>query len=203
MIAETALPSKSGRIVLVPPSESDDQPFAALRSDPETRRHLRFFPEHFSVADARAMRLARDADPTMIPYNIHTLSATDNTPAGTFVGATALTHIETDYGRSCETGILISPAFFRTGLATDTLYTLLTNAFEDRKFHRVEFITAVDNLGMRAWLEKAGVTLEGTRRGFWYGAGPDGFTDVAMYGILEAEWATVKGRLDDQMKQRR
>ncbi|KAJ7018368.1 acyl-CoA N-acyltransferase [Mycena alexandri] len=197
MIADAAIKSKSGRIILVPPPERDDEAVAAMRSHPETRRHLPFFPEHLSLTDVAAMRLKRDADPTMIPYNIHTLAATPDTPAGTFVGATALTHIQ---GRSCETGILIAPAFFRTGMATEALYTLMEHAFEERKFHRVEFQTAVDNMPMRTWLVKAGATLEGTRRGYWTGAGADGYTDVTMYGILEGEWlATVKGRLEAQL----
>ncbi|KAJ7784088.1 acyl-CoA N-acyltransferase [Mycena metata] len=199
MIADATIKSKSGRIILVPPPERDDEAVAAMRTHPDTRRHLPFFPEHFSLADAAARRVERDIDPTMVVYNIHTLAATPDTPAGTFVGATALTHIQTDY-RSCEAGILIAPAFFRTGMATETLYMLLEHAFEERKFHRVEFQTAVDNLAMRTWLVKAGATLEGTRRGYWCGVGADGYTDVAMYGILEEEWlATVKGRLEAQL----
>ncbi|KAJ7130966.1 acyl-CoA N-acyltransferase [Mycena filopes] len=198
MIPEASLPSKSGRIILVPWAERDDEAFAAMRSHPETRRHLKFFPVQFSVADARVMRLQRDADPTMIPYNIHILGDHPDYPEGTFVGATALTHIDTDYGRSCETGILVSPAFFRTGMATEALHTLIAHAFEERKFHRVEFFTVVGNAPMRAWLDKVGVTFEGTRRGYW-GTEADGYDDVCMYGILKEEWSTVKGKIEAQM----
>ncbi|KAJ7462078.1 acyl-CoA N-acyltransferase [Mycena latifolia] len=199
MILTAELPSKSGRVTLIPPPESDDACVAALRCHPETRRYLRYFPEHFSVADARARRLARESDPTLVDFHIHTL----NPPAdalSSFVGSTGIFRIDTEYGSTCEVGILISPAYFRGGLATDALYTVLTYVFEERKIHRAEFQTGADNLAMRGWLEKAGATLEGTKRGVWSDPVTGGYTDVCIYSILEEEWTeTVRGRLEARM----
>ncbi|KAJ7018370.1 acyl-CoA N-acyltransferase [Mycena alexandri] len=170
MILDGAITSRSGRIALVPPSETNDAATAALREHSETRRYLRYFPEHVSVDDAPDVR--------------------------TFVGTTGIFHVETEYGSSCEVGILISPEYFRGGLATDALYTVLAYVFEERKLNRAEFNTGVDNLGMRRWLEKAGATLEGTQRQKWLDPGV-GYTDVCKYSILHEEWiATVKGRLE-------
>ncbi|KAJ7682118.1 acyl-CoA N-acyltransferase [Mycena polygramma] len=198
MILDVALPSKSGRLTLVPPSEIDDAPTAALRSHPETRRYLRFFPEHVSPADACARRLSRVDDQTVVDFNIHVLGSPD--ASSTFVGSTGIFRIDTQNGNTCEVGILISPEYFRGGLATDALYTVLVYVFEERKFHRVEFQTGADNLAMRGWLENAGATLEGQKRHLWSDPTTGAYTDVCLYSILAEEWTTmVKGKLEARM----
>ncbi|KAJ7108671.1 acyl-CoA N-acyltransferase [Mycena epipterygia] len=183
--------SRSGRIVLVPPAEEDDTAVAALRSHPETRRYLPFLPTHLSVADAHAHRLARAADATRISFNIHALPAK-------FVGTVGITHINIE-SNSCSIGILISPDAVRGGVATDALYTVLTYAFEQLKVHRAAFHTAVDNVGMRGWLDKAGAKLEGIQRESW-SDGMGGYINVCLYSILQAEWVgTVKPRLEERI----
>ncbi|KAJ7102641.1 acyl-CoA N-acyltransferase [Mycena crocata] len=195
----TTLPSKSGRLTLIPPPETDDASVSVLRSHPEIRRYLRYFPEHCSVADASARRQSRARDSTVLDFHIHASTAAPGA-ASTFVGSTGIFRIDNEYGRSCEVGILISPDYFRGGLATDALYTILVYVFEDRKFHRAEFQTGADNAAMRGWLEKAGATLEGRKRDIWSDPTTGGYTDVCMYSILEEEWiATVKGRLEAKM----
>ncbi|KAJ6560288.1 hypothetical protein B0H19DRAFT_1147128 [Mycena capillaripes] len=171
MILDAAIPSKSGRLTLVPPLEADDAATAALRCRPETRRYLRFFPEHVSPSEARARRLSRAPDQTLVDFNIHALNAAADAKS-TFVGTTGIFRIDLEYGSSCE----------------------------ERKIHRAEFQTGVDNLAMRGWLEKAGATLEGKKRDRWSDPTTGGYTDVCMYSILEEEWmATVKGRLEERI----
>ncbi|KAJ7755833.1 acyl-CoA N-acyltransferase [Mycena metata] len=202
MILDGAIASKSGRIALIPPSETDDTATAALRAHPETRRYLRYFPEQVSVDDARTRRLSRATDTTLVDFNIHARNAGKNgvDEVRTFVGTTGIFHVETEYGSWCEVGILISPEYFRGGLATDALYTVLVYVFEERKLHRAEFNTGADNPGMRGWLEKAGATFEGTQRQKWLDPGV-GYTDVCKYSILREEWfATVKGRLEAKIE---
>ncbi|KAJ7130967.1 acyl-CoA N-acyltransferase [Mycena filopes] len=211
MILDVAITSKSGRIILVPPASDEDDGFVAeLRAHPETRRYLRYFPERVSVADARARRLSRASDPTLVDFHIYNVNpARDGlrvdkgavaAPAHTFVGTTGIFHVELEYGSACEVGILISPEYFRGGLATDALYTVLVYVFEERKFNRAEFNTGADNAAMRGWLENAGAALEGTQRQLWVDPGV-GYTDVCKYSILYAEWtATVKGRLEAKIE---
>ncbi|KAJ6536738.1 acyl-CoA N-acyltransferase [Mycena vulgaris] len=203
MILTADLPSKSGRLTLIPPPDSDDESVATLRCHPETRRYLRYLPEHFSAADARARRLARALDPTLVDFHIHAAN-TGNRPdalsESIFLGTTGIFRIDIEYGLSCEVGILISPAHVRGGLATHALHTVLAYVFEQRKMHRAEFQTGVDNLAMRGWLEKAGAALEGTKRGVWADPGTGGYTDVCVYSILEEEWReSVSGRLEARM----
>ncbi|KAJ7248495.1 acyl-CoA N-acyltransferase [Mycena rebaudengoi] len=150
---------------------------------------------HFSTEDARARRLARADDKELVDFNIHALLTESGTP--TFAGTTGIFKINTDHASSCEVGILINPAFFRGGLATDALYTVLAYVFEERKLHRAVFQTSVHNAAMCGWLERAGATLEGTEREAWTD-GRGGYTDVRLYSVLDREWVpgSVKGNLE-------
>ncbi|KAJ6515361.1 acyl-CoA N-acyltransferase [Mycena sanguinolenta] len=195
MFLDVTLPAKSGRLTLVPPSEADDVFVAALRCHPETRRYLRYLPEFVSVDDARDRRLLREPDPTLVDFNIHALTTRADAPS-TFIGTTGVFKIE-EVNKSCEVGILISSDYFRGGFATEALHRVLVYVFEERKFHRAEFITSADNMAMRGWLDKAGATLEGTKREAWADPTTGGYDDACVYGILQEEWmATVKGRLE-------
>ncbi|KAF8162399.1 hypothetical protein K438DRAFT_296244 [Mycena galopus ATCC 62051] len=111
------LPSQSGRILLVRPREEDDAAIAALRSHPETLRYIPF-REGISLEEARALRIARDADETRVSFHIHLTGGTDSTTLG---GRLGLSHIDKQF-KSCEVGIMINPDYFRGGLATDALY---------------------------------------------------------------------------------
>ncbi|KAJ7108670.1 acyl-CoA N-acyltransferase [Mycena epipterygia] len=196
MILSDPLPSKSGRITLVPPQKVDDAAVAALRCYPETRRYIRFFPEHVSVEESLERRIIREADSSVLDFNIHAL-APGSPPQ--FAGTTGIFRIDNEF-KSCEVGILVSPGSFREGIATDALYTVLAYAFEELKFHRAVFLTRVDNVGMRGWLDRAGATLEGINRESW-SDGKGGFTDVCLYSILEGEWSTsIKARLEERIK---
>src|ERR1700761_3095612 len=130
MILDAALPSKSGRISLVPPAEADDTAVSALRSHPDTRRYLRFFPTHFSPSEARARRLAREGDKSLIDFHIHSRAGDADGPR-TFVGTTGVFHVDTACARSCEVGILIAPDQMRGGLATEALHAVLAFVFAE------------------------------------------------------------------------
>ncbi|KAJ7634654.1 acyl-CoA N-acyltransferase [Roridomyces roridus] len=198
MILSLPLPSTSGRLELAPPEEKNDVAVAALRSHPETRRHLPFFPTHLSAEEARVHRLSRVADPTRIDFHILLRAEPSDSSATKFVGMTSISHIEIDTN-SCEIGIIVSPDSFREGIATEALYTVLAYAFDERKFYRAAFLTAADNAGMRGWLDKAGATLETLQRSRWYYS-EGKFTETCSYSILEDEWAnTVKARLEERM----
>ncbi|KAJ7265503.1 acyl-CoA N-acyltransferase [Mycena haematopus] len=199
MILDVALQSQSGRLALVPPSDKDDACVSALRCHPKARRYLRYFPEFFSIDDARARRLSREPDPSLVDFHIHLLSTAQVNATSTFIGTTGIFGIDTERGSSCEVGILLHPDYFRGGLATEALHRVLVYVFEERKLHRAEFNTSVDNLAMRGWLEKAGATLEATKRDDWSDPDTGGYTDVCVYGILLEEWRAIKGRLEARM----
>ncbi|KAJ7935085.1 acyl-CoA N-acyltransferase [Mycena leptocephala] len=198
MFLDAPLLSKSGRIALVPPTEADDESIAALRSDPRVRRFLRFMPESVSTADMAARRLTQAADKTVLIFNIHALKLR---PDGSLirphlVGQIWMHRMDKSWGSSCEVGITICPRYFRGTLAMDAVYTMLEYAFKELKFHRVVFRTAVDNIIIRSWIERAGGTFEGFERGRW-ADGKGGYEDVCLYSILDREWGgIIKKRME-------
>ncbi|KAJ6557990.1 acyl-CoA N-acyltransferase [Mycena capillaripes] len=198
MILAESLKSMSGRIVLVPPSPSDDAFTAALRCHPETRRYITFFPEHCTPEEARERRISRETDKAIVDFSIYALSPADHESPPKYVGATGIFNIDETF-KSCEAGISIWPDAFRGGVATEALHTVLGYTFEERKLHRVTFQTAADNGRMRGWLERFGATLEGTLRDGW-ADGNGGYIDACLYSILEQEWAqTVKPKMEERI----
>ncbi|KAF7332608.1 Ribosomal-protein-alanine acetyltransferase [Mycena kentingensis (nom. inval.)] len=145
--------SKSGRLSLVPPPESDDAVVAILRAHPATRQYLRDLPTQVALDDAAARRLERKADGTLIEFHIH--NATNE-----FLGSTAISRID-PAGEWCDVSIMVVSEHTRTGVATDALYTLLDYVFGTKEMNRAEFQTAADNVPMRGWLERTGAKLQG------------------------------------------
>jgi RimJ/RimL family protein N-acetyltransferase len=195
MILQGSLSSLSGRVLLVPPSESDDPFVAALRCHPETRRYIPFFPEHCAPDEARDRRISREASKEIVDFSIYAVTSES---APKYIGATMIFNIDETF-KSCEAGVSISPDSFRGGFATDALHTVLTYAFEERRLHRVVFQTATNNIRMRGWLERYEATLEGILRDGW-SDGAGGYTDACLYSILEQEWTqTVKTKMEERI----
>jgi len=191
---EITLISPTGRLHLIPPNAGDDEAVSILRSHPETRRYLRFWPEHTTVEDVRAQREERSEDPRVTTFYMHI----QDPPKPEFAGFCGLLNVDSVM-KSCCIGIVISPAYYKMGLCTETLYTLMKYTFEERGLHRGLFETGVDNVGMRRWLEEvAGVKEESILREAWVDG--DGWLDVAAYTILDWEWRNeVKGRLEKRL----
>lgn len=197
---QISLTSYTGRLKLVPPSLADDERVAILRTHPEIRRYLRFFPESLTLEQVRLAREKQAEDPQITRFNIHVIQSDGST---VFAGMGGIHNIQEDNG-SCEAGILVSPDLHRGGVATDTLYTILEFAFEERHMHRVSFKTGVENVGMRKWLEKvAEADYEGTQRELWKNL--DGsYSDVVEYSILEGEWRQrIRSALQNRLNGRK
>ena len=75
---------------------------------------------------ARRERRARDL--TVVDLDVFLCDDEGINPR--FIGITGLFNIDT-MNETCSVGILIHPAYFRGGYATQTLYTVLKFAFED------------------------------------------------------------------------
>ncbi|KAJ7097573.1 acyl-CoA N-acyltransferase [Mycena epipterygia] len=120
------------------------------------------FPENYTPQDARDRRIVRAADIATVDFNIY--AVTPESPPK-FIGTTAIFDIDSG-SKSCESGVLVDPEWFRGGVATEAMHRVLPYAFEEFKLHRVAFKTGTHNIRIRSWLEWAGATLEG-RLGAW------------------------------------
>ncbi|KAF9529437.1 acyl-CoA N-acyltransferase [Crepidotus variabilis] len=189
------LESPWNRIRLVPPSAEDDEAFAGCRTHPISRRYLRFLPTTMTTEEARLFREKRAEESDRVDFYIQYTKEDGTTSFG---GNGGYFHIDSA-NLACESGIIVHPDLHGKNIATELFYVLLRHIFEDKKLHRVMFITASDNVGMLGWLEKvAGATLEGEMREAWKGL--DGkFASAKAYSILEGEWWDGVKRLEDRM----
>ncbi|KAF5370595.1 hypothetical protein D9758_001972 [Tetrapyrgos nigripes] len=197
-LASLKLKSRTGRIILVRPTEAHDEAIRELRTHPTIRQYLRFLPETITTEEVRKIREDRADDNTRLDFSVHLVD--DSGSVGDFVGGTGLLNTD-EVNNHTDVGIWLSPNVHRGGIGTDSLYTLLSYAFDERGFHKVIFETGADNLNMRGWLEKvAGVTIEGTFRELWRDLINGGYSDAVSYGILEDQWrGQVKGKLEKRL----
>ncbi|KAJ4468312.1 hypothetical protein J3R30DRAFT_3410391 [Lentinula aciculospora] len=193
------LPSRTGRIILKKPIAENDKDVAILRSHPEIRKNLRYYPETFF--DRRCTSSSRNSSYRPHFAHLSRLQQPDADMDGTqkelFIG-TAILHVN-GFHRSCGSGLLITPDKQRGGAETDVIYTLFTNIFEELKLHRTYLKTSSTNVPMRAWLEKvAGARLETEEQEGWLDLiDSRGFSYVSGYAILDWEWhGRVKSALE-------
>ncbi|TDL26358.1 acyl-CoA N-acyltransferase [Rickenella mellea] len=195
------LKSSSGRLLLAPPKPDEDAEVSILRSHPETLRYQPYMPASISPDEVRERREKRAQLPDVIDQNVFLLAFNEEgIEEWKLVGMTGLYNID-QANLSCFSGILVDPSYFREGIASETLLTLLTHAFEDSSMHmhRVTFHTGVDNVRMRTWLEELGVREEFIWKESWK-VEEGVWVDTVGYPIFEGEWrANVKEALKSKV----
>ncbi len=102
-----------------------------------------------------------------------------------FVGLIALKVGSLKYQKA-EVWYKIHPDFWRTGLATEALESILEYGFNKLKLHRREAGCAVENIGSIRVLEKVGMTNEGRRRKVL--PLKSGWSDNFMFAILKEDF---------------
>jgi [ribosomal protein S5]-alanine N-acetyltransferase len=74
------------------------------------------------------------------------------------------------------------------GLGAEAVALMASHLFDEHGAHRVQATTDVENLPMRAVLNRLGFEEEGVLRGFMPAA--EGARDYAMYATTKNDWAT-------------
>lgn len=86
-----------------------------------------------------------------------------------------------------EIGYWLTSAFEGRGLMTRACREIVSHAFEEHAAHRVTIAAAVSNARSRAVPERLGFVFDGVVREAT--RTHEGFSDLAVYGILDREWA--------------
>jgi len=85
-----------------------------------------------------------------------------------------------------ETGYELHRAYWRQGIMTEALPTILTYGFTELGLHRIEAAMDARNTRSRGLLLKLGFTYEGNlRQRFFF---RDQFLDAHYFGLLKDEW---------------
>jgi RimJ/RimL family protein N-acetyltransferase len=89
-------------------------------------------------------------------------------------------------------------AYWRTAVNTEAKLLLLTHAFEDLGFGRVQWKTDARNTRSRSAVQRLGAAFEGIHRREHHM--PDGsFRDTAYFSLLGEEWPAAKARLVERL----
>ena len=194
-------------------------------ADPVTLegRHVRLEPMAPAHADAIAVALAAAAaDGAMWESKVTTIPSPESAHAyveqalselasgaslpfvtierasGKAVGSTRYMNIEAPH-RRLEIGTTwIGKSFQRTAINTEAKYLMLRHAFETLKCIAVDLRTHEKNVQSRAAIERLGAKLDGLLRN--HRIMPDGsLRNTATYSIIDAEWPSIKARLEERL----
>jgi RimJ/RimL family protein N-acetyltransferase len=181
---------------LEPLAESHVQDLFAVGQTPEVWTYLWRGP-FTSVEDTRqwiqgALRDA--ADGSQLPFAILNLAT------GQAVGSTRYLDIARA-DRRLEIGwTWLGQEFWRTPLNTECKYLLLRHAFEALRCLRAQLKTDSRNTRSQRAIERLGAVKEGLLRKHMILRLKENYQrDTVMYSILDAEWPTVKTRLEARM----
>jgi RimJ/RimL family protein N-acetyltransferase len=185
-----------GRRVRLEPLSAAHAPdlFALLAADPSLWRWWRVPPP----ASLPEMEALVAADLAAQERGALVVFAQVEPGTGRPVGATSYLNISRP-DRGLEIGSTwLARAWQRTGVNTEAKYLLLRHAFEDLGAVRVQLKTDLRNLQSQAAIERLGAVREGVLRKHLLVR--DGhIRDTVMYSVVEAEWPTVKSRLEGLM----
>ena len=110
---------------------------------------------------------------------------------GVWAGSTSIANVSNKDKRFEIGWTWIGKSFQQTGLNRACKYLLLSYAFDELGFERVEFKTDARNTASRAAIEKIGGQYEGALRS--HTVMPDGFRRTTVYySILKEEWPGLK-----------
>ncbi len=151
-------------------------------SDPEL--HLitdetPLLPESLPVRRATLERSLAEPDPQAARFTAETIAD------GTVVGSCSLWGLDA-FNQFGHIGISMLPAARGQGYGREVMELLCRYGFRFRNLHRIELETLATNTGMRKLAESCGFVLEGIQREQAYDG--DGFSDIALYGLLRREW---------------
>jgi len=187
-----------------PPSQEDDGNVARLLSKQANMRHLVAMAKTdsggWSEQDGTRRRQQQEVDQTANRgwfCVIKTLDTDD------FIGICGLRSVDWT-NQSAEMGIIVDEEYWGRGVSMQAHLLCLSHAFENLHLHRVTFVTATENAGMRAFCERAiFATHEGTLRDMLARSWSDpsaGFQTMEIYSLLSGEWEKAKASLSAKIE---
>mgnify|MGYP000020274877 CR=1 FL=1 len=207
------------RCRLVPLGHEHDAPLAALQE----AEHLQWMWRQHGLRTAEDRQRFTAwllADPRVLA-----LAVIDERPdapePGAVVGMTTYLGVDPE-DRALEIGhSWLAPRYLGTGINTEMKYLMLRHAFETPLLPpvrptptnpfapewpepgpaaRVQLMTDARNARSRAAIEKIGATFEGVMRKH-APIGHGSFRDSALFSITDNDWARVKARLEQMLRE--
>lgn len=121
--------------------------------------------------------------------------------SGEIVGTTRFHSIVREH-RRVEIGFSwVGLPWQRSPVNTEAKYLLLSYAFEQAHYQRVEFKADCQNEQSCQALLRIGAAREGTLRQYMYSS-HRGARDIALFSIIDCEWPDIKARLEQRLYNR-
>lgn len=171
---------RTERTLLRELTPSDSEALFAMRSDERVMRYIGR-PRATSLQDAADLidRIAGDrAANNSITWGVQHAGSTG------LIGTIGFYRLKPENFTS-EVGYLLHPDHWGQGLMTEALERVTRHGFNSIGFHRIEAITAPENLASRRVLTHCGYRLEGIMRGNFHWQGMQ--LDSAVYGRLRTD----------------
>jgi RimJ/RimL family protein N-acetyltransferase len=180
---------------LEPLSPAHEESLIAAAADGELwNSKVTVVPSHDTMGEYIASALKGQAQGRELPFVIIRKSS------GRIVGTTRFYDIERNERRVAIGYTWLAASAQRSEVNTEAKLLLLTYAFEQCRFIRVELITDVLNQQSRRAILRLGAKQEGVLRNHM--AMPDGrYRDSVCFSIIESEWPEVRARLKGKLGQ--
>jgi len=85
-----------------------------------------------------------------------------------------------------EIGYELTPKYWRKGLMTEVLGSVISYGFEELELNRIEAVIHRDNISSRKLLEKSGLNEEGSLKDYFFEK--KRFVDAVIFSILKKDY---------------
>ncbi|RKG96102.1 N-acetyltransferase [Corallococcus sp. CA047B] len=172
---------ETGRFRLRQPRLEDAAALAVVYGHPEVSRYLLY--DDLGSTKATSEKLARDLESAKRGEGFRWVLCERGQDVP--LGSVGLFHWNAR-DRNAEVGYVLSMPLWGQGVMKELLPTLLRFGFVQMGLHRIEARLDPRNAASMRVLTRAGFQPEGVQRENC--AGPGGFTDTALFSLLEGEW---------------
>lgn len=172
------------RLILRPFQDSDLEPFAAYRSDPEVARYQGWDAPYSLDQAAEFIAEMKRAQPATGSewYQF----AIEHRPGACLIGDCAF-HLLAGDPRQAEIGFTLARPYQRQGYAAQAVMRLLDYLFRDLNLHRVVARCDADNLASARLLARVGMRREGhCVENIWF---KGAWGSEYLYALLQRQWA--------------
>jgi len=178
---------RTARLLLRPIAISDADDVFAYGSDPQVTKYVTW-PTHRTIDDAldfvnRCVR-AYAAGP-VLNWGI---TEGEGKPV---IGSIGMTSIN-DAHFGCEVGYVLARPFWKRGLMTEALRSVIDATFRYTPLNRIQAHCLPANRASARVMEKSGMTFEGVQREVSYIK--ESFRDLQCWAILRRDWMEARGR---------
>jgi len=177
---------KGKKIILKPIKVSEANNFLRWFKDPEVTRYLLIDGEGLtSEKEKKTIKNFRKKKDQSV-WSIYTKDKIH-------IGSTGLNNIDTKKHKKAVWGIVIGErSYWRQGIGTDVLKTVLRFCFNKLKLNRVELSVYAKNRGTYRLYLKCGFKKEGIRRQAIFKNGK--YNDDIIMGILKSDYKKLKNK---------